>query len=962
MSERNGYRSQANSEDEDARNINSEGTAARTRPCSIEDIILKRYSKKLVKDAKDGSTKIKSGSGQSDSENTSEQSKRGTYYGHGMDPASESVQLKKKNALEEEHLQKDTLSRKEEKHSSKKTGSLEKAEIIHYPTMLSRIKSQKDKGNLKAVVESFKPGGKVDKHEKRSHHRSKGDGDYHTEDAKKESKGTKDRLKEKHRDKQKLEEREGKRKHEDEKDNKRKIENDRSGKRKHEARSHIPEKVDRRQEDDYLERKERWKDSSHVSRHKEIKSKHSKRSRSPEHKKTKERGRSPSTSPRLHKRHSSYHGKDHDRDRSSLNPLKERSEKDCPDSERNEKDKNGPSAPYGGHYRRYGGGTSGLGGYSPRRRRSETAVKTPSPPSHSPERKHPAWDLPPSSGMDSNMVASMVSAYQASTLQIGASSNAPALSTASMGMPTIQKSNPSVPVLIPSLFHQVNPLVDAVELTQSTRPSRRLFVDNLPSSVSDGELMEFLNATLLSASANHLPGTQPCISCVVNEDKNHAFAEFLTPEDATAALALDGIMLKGTTLKIKRPKDFVEPAIFIGGISHILSSDKVKEIVTAFGQLKAYHFEVNTEKKPPEVFAFLEYVDPSVTLKACAGLNGMRLGDGILSVVQATPDASGEAKVGSIPFYGIPEHAKPLMEKPTRVLELRNVITKDELLQMSETELEEISEDIRIECTRFGTVKSVNIVRCNDSSLKDSIAPDASQNLGTCINSIQNRENGNSQMCLPGQGEDQNHLECLKEQQKGTVEDTKENARETKAGVSDFIESSKHPEGEQSIEHHVVNMLDENGASDGSNDNAARHFSQATPDKRQHGDSGEANELACADKNEQTVTPESVNALDLGGNSIDRGLAEWEIEGRQQSSLDPDNMQIPAIKKNEEGHLSEKMKFQQVGSVLVEFSREEAVCLAAHTLHGRLYGSQKVIASYFPHSLYQKRFPRGSLR
>ena len=78
----------------------------------------------------------------------------------------------------------------------------------------------------------------------------------------------------------------------------------------------------------------------------------------------------------------------------------------------------------------------------------------------------------------------------------------------------------------------------------------------------------------------------------------------------------------------------------------------------------------------------LQYADSSVTLKACVGLNGMRLGGRVITVVQATPDASGEG--GSVPFYGIPEHAKPLMQKPTRVLELRNVLTKEELLQLSE--------------------------------------------------------------------------------------------------------------------------------------------------------------------------------------------------------------------------------------------------------------------------------------
>lgn len=37
--------------------------------------------------------------------------------------------------------------------------------------------------------------------------------------------------------------------------------------------------------------------------------------------------------------------------------------------------------------------------------------------------------------------------------------------------------------------------------------------------------------------------------------------EFLTPEDALAALSFDGSDFSGSILKIRRPKDFVEVAV-----------------------------------------------------------------------------------------------------------------------------------------------------------------------------------------------------------------------------------------------------------------------------------------------------------------------------------------------------------------------------------------------------------------
>ena len=51
---------------------------------------------------------------------------------------------------------------------------------------------------------------------------------------------------------------------------------------------------------------------------------------------------------------------------------------------------------------------------------------------------------------------------------------------------------------------------------------------------------------------------------------------------------------------------------------------------------------------------FLQYLDPSITVKACAGLNGMRLGNKILTVVQATPNASSEPVSYLIQLLSLP--------------------------------------------------------------------------------------------------------------------------------------------------------------------------------------------------------------------------------------------------------------------------------------------------------------------
>lgn len=181
-----------------------------------------------------------------------------------------------------------------------------------------------------------------------------------------------------------------------------------------------------------------------------------------------------------------------------------------------------PTAGFSDSRGRFRMGSSGLGGYSPRRRRSETAIKTPSPPPRSPDRrKTRAWDMVPL-GIDNKVVAAIQAAHsvqQAVAKQVSTLSSISPLVSMNIANSTNNlyvASNPNLSSIIPSILHQVNPPLTTVTLTQATRSIRRLYVGNVPSTVSDGELMEFMNAAMLSANANYIPGTKPCINCIVS--------------------------------------------------------------------------------------------------------------------------------------------------------------------------------------------------------------------------------------------------------------------------------------------------------------------------------------------------------------------------------------------------------------------------------------------------------------
>jgi hypothetical protein len=65
---------------------------------------------------------------------------------------------------------------------------------------------------------------------------------------------------------------------------------------------------------------------------------------------------------------------------------------------------------------------------------------------------------------------------------------------------------------------------------------------------------------------------------------------------------------------------------------------QLMEIVSSFGPLAAYRFLFN--EYLGGACAFLEYIDHSITSKACAGLNGMKLGGGILTAVNVFPNST----------------------------------------------------------------------------------------------------------------------------------------------------------------------------------------------------------------------------------------------------------------------------------------------------------------------------------
>lgn len=451
------------------RRNSNEGTAARTRPLSFEEIMLRR-KKKLAAGA-EGASGLREPPVKHDAKGASDCAQ--------PDEAYKSTRVLKDTVKGSSRRTEDVVSRRE---GDRLEGSSRKMEEVVSKREGDRLDG-KEKGKLEyeaniKVKSSYskRSGDRENKTERRSHHRNRtGDGlgaDSEKEFEKKWPKYIVEKDKGKERDRKPKGE--GKRKYHGHNDEKSRSEIDGSNSKKHDSG---------KSRDEHSERNDQKKEHS-KAHYEELRSKR-RRSRSWENDRERDK-RSVSFSPRENKR--SYHGRDYEEP--SFPSLKDKSRRKYSDGDKHRASGNGGYA--SGHHRKYG---SGLGGYSPRKRRTEAAVRTPSPTIRSPEKKTATWDQPPS-GANHAGFGSTLANFQSSTTPATAKSQ-----------PTPAKETVSA---------VMSASVDSVQLTQATRPIRRLYIENLPPSASEKTVIDCLNGFLLAFGVNHIQGTNPCISCLVS--------------------------------------------------------------------------------------------------------------------------------------------------------------------------------------------------------------------------------------------------------------------------------------------------------------------------------------------------------------------------------------------------------------------------------------------------------------
>ncbi|XP_047156230.1 splicing factor U2af large subunit A-like isoform X3 [Vigna umbellata] len=324
----------------------------------------------------------------------------------------------------------------------------------------------------------------------------------------------------------------------------------------------------------------------------------------------------------------------------------------------------------------------------------------------------------------------------------------------------ITGANPAIPGMFQNMFplatNQLQPfsalpVMPVQAMTQqATRHARRVYVGGLPPTANEQSVATFFSQVMAKIGGNTAGPGDAVVNVYINHDKKFAFVEMRSVEEASNAMALDGIIFEGAPVKVRRPTDYnpslaatlgpsqpnpnlnlgavgLTPGsaggldgpdrIFVGGLPYYFTETQIRELLETFGPLRGFDLVKDRETGNSKGYAFCVYQDLAVTDIACAALNGIKMGDKTLTVRRANQGANPQQpkpEQESILMHAQQQIAlQKLMLQPalvaTKVVCLTHAVSADEL--KDDEDYEEILDDMRQECSKFGSLVNVVIPR-----------------------------------------------------------------------------------------------------------------------------------------------------------------------------------------------------------------------------------------------------------
>ncbi|XP_030974316.1 splicing factor U2af large subunit B isoform X1 [Quercus lobata] len=321
----------------------------------------------------------------------------------------------------------------------------------------------------------------------------------------------------------------------------------------------------------------------------------------------------------------------------------------------------------------------------------------------------------------------------------------------------IAGATPSLPGMFPNMFPIATgqqfgalPVMPVQAMTQqATRHARRVYVGGLPPTANEQSVATFFSHVMAAIGGNTAGPGDAVVNVYINHEKKFAFVEMRSVEEASNAMALDGIIFEGAPVKVRRPSDYnpslaatlgpsqpnpnlnlaavgLTPGsagglegpdrIFVGGLPYYFTETQIRELLETFGPLRGFDLVKDRETGNSKGYAFCVYQDLSVTDIACAALNGIKMGDKTLTVRRANQGANQpKPEQENVLLHAQQQIAlQKLMLQPaaavaTKVVCLTQAVSPDELKE--DDDYQDILEDMREECGKFGTLVNIVIPR-----------------------------------------------------------------------------------------------------------------------------------------------------------------------------------------------------------------------------------------------------------
>ena len=287
---------------------------------------------------------------------------------------------------------------------------------------------------------------------------------------------------------------------------------------------------------------------------------------------------------------------------------------------------------------------------------------------------------------------------------------------------------------------RIQQVASTIPSSQANKIDRELYIGNLPSGITNQQLIDLLNTTIekMNLSTNVIP-TQPgnpVIAAWISNDGDYAFIEFRSVEEARAGRALNNVCVLGQPLRVGKPKAYAgsEPPsvsglhalsatavglhsvsdemaskilggsgrLIVSGLPHGLRAEEIKPVLEGAGRLRCFDMPKDLLTGMTKGYAIFDYEEEECIASALS-LTGTIVSGCPIKVTKVGKDSLASAFLPPMPNFD------NRTKFTSRILVLRNMVKITDL--ENEEDYQDIHEDTLEECKKYGRVISIIVPR-----------------------------------------------------------------------------------------------------------------------------------------------------------------------------------------------------------------------------------------------------------